>query len=255
MDADGFTVNFSTANGSATQIFSLALKGMNAKAGNFSKSTTTPSVSQSVTGVGFQPRVVMLSSFQDVAQANPVVQSRFGIGASDANAEGSSAYSDANAVNTTNVKSIDKTSKAFMKVNNNTSTIDAEADLTSMDADGFTLNWTTNDAVATQMLYLALAPNVAPSETLNLGQITGGVTGGCNCRFNATYAWSNGNKTLTITLGTRTIGYTNPTLNSATRTFNPTTTSSKMQSSTGNFHICDTNSGGGNCLPTTTTLP
>ena len=27
-----------------------------------------------------------------------------------------------------------------------------------MDADGFTLNWTTNDAVATEILYLAMAP-------------------------------------------------------------------------------------------------
>jgi hypothetical protein len=228
---------------------------MNAKAGNFSKSTTPPTASQSVTGLGFQPRVVLLSSFMDVAQANPVTQSRFGFGASDANTQGTSTYSDADAVGTTNVKGIDKTSKAFVKVNNNTPAIDAEANLTSMDGDGFTLNWTTNDAVATQMLYLALAPNVAPSESLNLGQITGGLTGGCNCRFNATYAWSNGNQTLTITLGSRTVGYANPTLNSATRTLYPTTSASKMQSASGNFHICDTNSGGGNCLPTTTTLP
>ena len=46
----------------------------------------------------------------------------------------------------------------FVKYNSAASTIDAEADLTSMDVDGFTLNWTTNDAVQTQILYLALGP-------------------------------------------------------------------------------------------------
>ena len=222
---------------------------------NCAKSIASAPASQAISSVGFQPRAVLFSSFQNTTQANPVTQTRFGIGASDATTQGSSAASDTNSLSTTSANGIDKTSKVFVKVDNNTSTINAEADLSSFDSTGFTLNWTTNDAIATEMLYLALAPNVAPSETLNLGQLTGGLTGGCNCRFNATYAWSNGNQTLTITLGTRTVGYANPTLNSATRTFNPTTSASKMQSGTGAFHICDTNSGGGNCLPTTSTLP
>jgi hypothetical protein len=41
-------------------------------------------------------------------------------------------------------------------VDNATSTVDAEGDLTSFDATGFTLNWTKNDAVATQICFLAL---------------------------------------------------------------------------------------------------
>ena len=44
--------------------------------------------------------------------------------------------------------------------------IAAEADLTTFDADGFTLNWTANDGVATQMLYLAFAPLSATAVTL-----------------------------------------------------------------------------------------
>lgn len=251
MDTDGFTVNYSVVNGNKTQIFSLALKGVTAKAGNFNKSTAAAPASQAVTGIGFQPRAVMLSSFQDVAQANAVNESRFGIGASDATSDASSAYIDANNVTTTITKGIDKTSKVFVKVNNNTPTIDAEANLTSMDSGGFTLNWTTNDAVATQLVYLALAPKVAAGETLDLGQLTGGIIGGCNCRFNASYAWSSGNKTLTLTIGTRTVGYTYPTIGLATWTFNPTTSTSKLLSQSGAFHICDTNSGGGNCLPAT----
>ena len=72
MDADGFTLNFTTAGGSPNQGFSLALKGVTAKAGSFSKSTSGAPASQAVSGVGFQPSLVLLSSFQDVAQANPV---------------------------------------------------------------------------------------------------------------------------------------------------------------------------------------
>lgn len=92
------------------------------------------------------------------------------------------------------------------------------------------------------------------TETVTLGKISGG-TLGSNARFNATYTWGNGNKTITITVGSRIEGVSNPTVNSATRTLNPTTDSTKLKSAVGAFHICDTNTGGGNCLPTTTTLP
>ena len=113
--------------------------------------------SQSITGVDFQPEQVLLTSAQDLARIAPVVQSRFGIGASDGVTEGSSAFGDQNAVATTNVDTIDKISKVFVKYDTVGSTIDAQADLTSLDVDGFTLNWASNDAVQTQILYLALA--------------------------------------------------------------------------------------------------
>ena len=167
MDADGFTLNYTTANTDATQVMSLALRGVNAHAGSFSKSTNTGvPVSQPVTGSTFAPSVVLLSSVQDVAQAGtPTVQNRVGIGAASATAEGSSAVADLDAAATMSTQGIDKTSKAFMKVNNATSTIDAEADLASMDTDGFTLSWTTNDAVATEILYLAFG--VVPRAILS----------------------------------------------------------------------------------------
>jgi hypothetical protein len=38
----------------------------------------------------------------------------------------------------------------------NTPPLDAEADMASFGASGFTLNWTTNDAVASQICFLAL---------------------------------------------------------------------------------------------------
>jgi hypothetical protein len=113
---------------------------------------------QAVTGAEFQPTAVLFASAQDITRATPVTHARLGLGAADATTEGGSATADQSGVATTSVQGIDKTTKAFMKVDNNTSTIDAEADLVRFDVDGFTLNWTTNDAVATDILYLAFAP-------------------------------------------------------------------------------------------------
>ena len=88
----------------------------------------------------------------------------------------------------------------------------------------------------------------AAGETVNLGSLTGG-TSNTNARWNATYAWTNANTTLTVTIGSRTNGPANTTI-SGTWTFNPTTTASNLLSATGSFQTCNNNAGGGNCLPT-----
>src|SRR5262249_24929034 len=130
----------------------------NVKPGSFSKSTNTSTpVSQGVTGLGFRPKAVLLASYQDVTEgAVPVAQGRIGIGATDGTTEGCSAFSDTDVLSTTSVDSIDKTSKVSGKANNDPETIDAAATPSSLDADGFTLSWKTNDAVATEICYLAL---------------------------------------------------------------------------------------------------
>ena len=163
MDSDGFTLNYVTANANAGQVYSLALAGLNFKAGSFNKATAAAPAAQSITGVGFLPQAVFLHSFQDIARAIPVKEARLGYGASDGSSGNSSAFAEQDNVSPTNTQGIDKTTKHFMKVNNSTGTIDAEADLTNLNNDGFGLNWTTNDAVATQMLYFALAP-LQPTE-------------------------------------------------------------------------------------------
>ena len=160
MDSGGFTVNFTANSSSAnlTQIFSLALAGVRAKAGFFPKSTGAQPASQAITSPGFRPGAVFFSSYQSVAQSAAVhiAHARLGIGASDGTNEGCSAIAIADNVSPTNVDGVDKISKVFMKVDNTTMAINAEADLTSLDATGFTLNWTQNDAVATEIGFLAL---------------------------------------------------------------------------------------------------
>jgi hypothetical protein len=88
------------------------------------------------------------------------------------------------------------------------------------------------------------------TEAVNLGGLAGGTTS-ANGRWNATWTWSAGNTVLTVVLGTRVSGAGNV-ASGGTWTFTPTTTTTRLQSTTGAFHVCDTNTGGGNCLPTAT---
>ena len=97
---------------------------------------------------------------------------------------------------------------------------------------------------------VAVSGTCSATESNLLGKLSGGTTS-TSGRYNATYVWSNGNKTLTVTVGsTKATG--NPATTSGTFAFNPTTTATALLSATGSFHICDTNTGGGNCLPTAT---
>ena len=157
MDSNGFTINYSNANSSAGQVFSLALKGVQANAGTFNKTTSAATASQSVTGVPFRPRVVLFASAQDVSRTTAQSSARLGIGASNVSTEGGIAMQDTNGLSTTSVDGVDSSTKAFTKVNNNTQSTDAAVDVSSLDTAGFSLSWTTNDAVATEMLFLALS--------------------------------------------------------------------------------------------------
>ncbi len=96
--------------------------------------------------------------------------------------------------------------------------------------------------------------NCLTTETVTLGKITGGTITGA-ARFSATYTWGNANKTITVTLGTRTDGTGNPTVGSGSWSFNPVSDETKLKSSSGAFHICDSNADSGNCLPSTSSLP
>lgn len=80
-----------------------------------------------------------------------------------------------------------------------------------------------------------------------LGFLTGG-TIDRNFRLAATWSWSNDNRVLTITVGSRLSGNGNYG-HGGSWTFTPTPDAASLQSATGGFHVCDSNAGGGNCLP------
>jgi hypothetical protein len=108
--------------------------------------------------------------------------------------------------------------------------------------------WTSTGVVV--LGTVAISGSCSATESNLLGKLSGGTTSTFG-RYNATYVWSNGNKTVTVTIGsTKQAG--NPATTSGTFSFNATTTATALLSATGSFHACDTNTGGGNCLPTAT---
>lgn len=156
MDTDGFTMNFPTVSGSAFQIASLALAGLRANVGTFAKTTSAATASQSVSGIGFRPLAILLASNQLTSGSGPSADARLGIGVSDGTTQGAAALSDDDAQDTTDVEAVHSTSKTFIKVNNSTQTTNAECTTASFDNGGYTLSWTTNDASATEICYVAL---------------------------------------------------------------------------------------------------
>ena len=160
MNADGFTLNFTNAgSNAAARVFSLALKGVNVKPGSFLKSTGAAPAAQPITGVGFRPSLVMLASVQSTTQATPVAHSRFGLGASDGSTEGSSAFQDQNAAGFDDRRRHRQDQQSLHEGRQRHAGDRCRGrSRRASHADGFTLNWTTNDAVQTEILYLALAP-------------------------------------------------------------------------------------------------
>lgn len=92
------------------------------------------------------------------------------------------------------------------------------------------------------------AGTVCNTAQADLGTLTP-LTVSKDARWAATWTWSAGNTVLTVTVGARTSGPTTS-ASGGPAVLYPTTTATLMKSTTGAFHVCDTNAGGGSCLPT-----
>ena len=156
-DSDGYTVNVDDAPGASQPIIVLSLKGVWTSCGVFNKSTGGAPASQAVTGIGFQPTLLMLQSVMAVTSGTRDPHARFVLGASDGTNERCNTWKSEDGVANSNVVAIVKETKIIQISDNNSSVIQAEADLTSFDDDGFTLDWTINNGVATEIVYFALA--------------------------------------------------------------------------------------------------
>lgn len=170
MDADGYTLNWVNITApTPCPVIAIAIQcGGRAKVGSFVKTGGAAPAAQAVTGVGFAPEGIMLWSAFTAAAAGGTAQARLGLGAASApGSERAAASQSTNAINPSSVDALVKSAVTFMKVNNNTPVIDAQCTLTSFDSGGFTLSWTTNDAIATQVLYIALASAIPTGWTYN----------------------------------------------------------------------------------------
>lgn len=153
LDADGCTLDWDTIlAGGQVSCWALFLKGVRAKVGVETQKTSTGT--KATTGVGSKPHALMLLGAMKTAALND--DQAFTLGAA----------SGADAQTVQAVFELDNQAAASLSAQlsdgniithlNATETILAEAALQSLDADGYTLNWTTADATAREFLFLAL---------------------------------------------------------------------------------------------------
>ncbi|MGH9922556.1 MAG: PKD domain-containing protein, partial [Nitrososphaerales archaeon] len=122
--------------------------------GRFNKSTAPAPASQTISGLGFQPKALIL--FSDGSAVNGIQEHyNFAIGFSDGtNSRSLVLHSDDNSILSQAGRA--GGTRVLRLLSNGNPTVSAEATLTSFNADGFTLNWVTNDASATKIHYIAL---------------------------------------------------------------------------------------------------
>lgn len=161
MDADGFTMNQTTSPAQNDRVFYIALKGAQIAVGVDTASLTATTKK---TTLAFQPSAVLLVSDGNIANVSPVVSGgAMSIGSGTAaSARGSVWTGGADNVTTTN-EAANTATDAILKFCAAPSTTNSSADLASLDADGFTLNWTVSAGVATEFGYFAIGalPTVA----------------------------------------------------------------------------------------------
>lgn len=157
---NGFSLNFTTTF-AAYPIYYLCLAGVQIKVGSFTKRSGVGS--QSVTGLGFKPKSILLTSVGNTTSGSAANEGRISLGMSDGNTMSNVFMGGRNGVNpTSESQDLDRTKiMKIMTPNGATPSIQAAASIASFDNDGFTLNWDTNDTVATEILYFAIGQNAS----------------------------------------------------------------------------------------------
>lgn len=160
-DSDGYTINWTVA--AQRFVCILALKGGTYKVGTITQPAVTGS--QAITGVGFQPRSLMTISVNAAASTTyDKANSNLSLGSGNSSSSRRSFWiGNKDAVSPTEIDMNLDDTKLIKLMTSGTPTVNAAADLTSMDADGFTLDWTTADATARQIIYMAMGDTIPVS--------------------------------------------------------------------------------------------
>lgn len=158
MDTDGFTINWSDAPGQADLVGYLAIKGGQWKVGTDTQKTSTGT--KATTGTGFAPQGVLFASNCDTtANSNSVTDNaRMMMGVSTGASNNTALWTgDQDNVADANASTIMSDTKALVMATEAgaSPTTNAEAAISSLDSDGFTLDWTTADATAREFGYVA----------------------------------------------------------------------------------------------------
>ena len=133
----------------------LAIGGASFKVGSFTKRTSVGT--SSVVGLGFTPKGIFLASRNQPVNSSIAPHADFSIGSANSiNSRGAIGVS---AQALTTGLSTDRrttTNKVYTHITSVAGALSNEADLVSLDEDGFTLNWTTADINANEIFYFAV---------------------------------------------------------------------------------------------------
>jgi hypothetical protein len=165
-DSDGFTITF-TASSSVKHCYALCLKGGQYSVGVFNQATSNGN--QANTAVGFQTVGVIWASFNAVTSAVALTtQSRLSFGAASGTSNRMSIWSGGG---NAGVQDNDTdTSKILNMITEGaTPTTNTAADFVSFDSQGFTINNTTTDATAREIVYMAFGSNASANNLLLMG--------------------------------------------------------------------------------------
>lgn len=157
-----FTLDWLTVDASVQGHYAwLAIAGVNVKVGSFNQSSSTGN--QAVTGVGFKGGVALFAGIANVATASVITVQRGFFGAAQGssnrfavahNADVTGGAADRNTL-------LDRTKCIKHVSGSSPGSVDAEADFISFDTDGFTVNNTTADATAREVLYFVFGSPAA----------------------------------------------------------------------------------------------
>ncbi len=168
MDSDGFTINVDDAPAAAYLVGYLAVKGGQWAVGTETAKTTAQAVidgngTKATAGFGFQPSGLLICSAGYDTANSITPTARFSFGVSDGSTTQSTWFGDEDAVVAqTNADSRYDTSKLVMfydEAGGGSPSVLAEASLSSLDSDGFTMNWTTTELTGSIYGYVGFASN------------------------------------------------------------------------------------------------
>ena len=156
MGADGFTVNVTVAPPATRKILYLALGGddvTNVKLGYVDVNTSTGA--QAITGLGFQPDALIFSGFlRGTTENSPAGDTSHTIGVATASAQRASCFFGRNGVPLPVERRAQSASKCILQCNS--TQVSSAVSLTTLDADGFTLNVDTAPSSTFRVGYIAI---------------------------------------------------------------------------------------------------
>jgi hypothetical protein len=167
MDADGWTWNMLTTFASQLYFITLALKGASTKITTDTQKTSTGT--QAKTGIGFLPAGLLFFSTNRASSASQsTTVGKTTIGGTDGTSQGTVWASDTDNVATVESKCTTSTSKVLVMATN-PSTVNAEAGISAVGSDGYTLDWTTADGTARESVVVAFgSAAAAPSSPVRV---------------------------------------------------------------------------------------